>query len=105
MVVANPFNKLDYLLGDNNDPKQLPSGTQEEELGSNPSAGAGTRPTESTNNFTRGGSNAGEGTRPTESTANFTRARSIDGEGTRPTESTDNFTTKKNRILLTNPFK
>jgi hypothetical protein len=60
MVVANPLDELDDLLGDDNDTEQLRSGTQEEELGSNPSAS--------------------EGTRPTESTANFTCARSIDGE-------------------------
>ncbi len=111
MVVANPFSELDDLLGDDNDPEQLRSSTQEAELGSNPSAGEGTRPTESTanftraqlidgegtrptestDNFTRGGSNAGEGTRPTESTANFTRSRPSAREGTRPTESTANF--------------
>jgi hypothetical protein len=60
MVAANPFNKLDDLLRDDNDPEQLRSGTQEEELGSNPSADEGTRPAESTGNFTRGSNSAGE---------------------------------------------
>jgi hypothetical protein len=112
MVVANPLSELNDLLGDDNDTEQLRSGTQEEELGSNPSArskgtrptestanftrarsmdGEGTRTTESTDNFTRGSNSAGEGTRPTESTANFTRASPSAGEGTQPTESTANF--------------
>jgi hypothetical protein len=93
MVVANPFNELNDLLGDDNDPKQLRSGTQEEELGSSPSAGEGIQPAESTSNsFTRARPIDGEGTRPAESTSNFTRGSTIDGEGTRPAESTSNFT-------------
>ena len=45
MVVANPLNEFDDLLGDNND---TDGSTQEEELGSDPSdsEGASTQPTE-----------------------------------------------------------
>jgi hypothetical protein len=53
MVVANPLSERDDLLGDDNDPEQLRSSTQEAELGSNPSADEGTRPAESTSNFTK----------------------------------------------------
>jgi hypothetical protein len=69
MVVADPFDKLDDLLGDESEQSESgpPEGPPEEELGSIPSAS--------------------EGTRTKESTANFTRAQSINGEGTRTNES------------------
>jgi hypothetical protein len=53
MVETNPFDEIHETLEDDHDPECLRSVTQEEELCSNPSDGEGTRPTESTNNFTQ----------------------------------------------------
>ena len=89
MVVADPLNELDELLGDESEQSDS---TPEEELGSKPSTSEGTRTQESTANFTRARSIDGEGTRTQESTRNFTQA----GEGTRTNKSTDNFTRGKN---------
>ena len=87
MVVADPMNELDELLGDESEQSDS---TPEEELGSKPSTSEGTRTQESTANFTRARSIDGEGTQP-ESNRNFTRGSNCAGEGTQP-ESNRNFT-------------
>ena len=87
MVVADPMNELDELLGDESEQSDS---TPEEELGSKPSTSEGTRPTESTDNFTRARID-GEGTRTNESTDNFTRGKNVRVRGLAG-ESTANFT-------------
>jgi hypothetical protein len=73
-VVTSPLDEINDMLADDSDPEYLRSVTQEEEFCPNPFDGEGTRPAESTGNFTRKeGPFDCEGTRPTESTSNFTR--------------------------------
>ena len=53
MVVTSPLDEIKDMLADDSDPEYRRSVTQEEEFCSNPFDGEGTRPAESTGNFTR----------------------------------------------------